>query len=99
MQPIQDLLHRIRWDPEFGRGIFAIGYEDRPAHPPKHEAHESRERVVPLVAISMDAEHPGTFAVHDAEEDAVVRIPFHRVRAVYKDGVAIWRRASRPAED
>jgi len=32
MIPIQDLLHRIRWDPEFGRGEFVIGYYDRIEH-------------------------------------------------------------------
>lgn len=29
MTPIQDLLHRIQWDPEFGKGEFVIGYHDR----------------------------------------------------------------------
>lgn len=29
MMPIQDLLNRIRWDPDFGRGEFVIGYFDR----------------------------------------------------------------------
>ena len=29
MIPIQDLLHRIRWDEEFGKGNFEIGYYDR----------------------------------------------------------------------
>jgi len=28
MTPIQDLLHRIRWDPEFSLGEFVIGYYD-----------------------------------------------------------------------
>lgn len=32
MIPIQDLLHRIRWDPEFGRDEFIIGYYDRVEH-------------------------------------------------------------------
>jgi uncharacterized protein (UPF0248 family) len=32
MIPIQDLLHRIRWDPEFGSGEFVIGYYDRVEH-------------------------------------------------------------------
>jgi hypothetical protein len=29
--PIQDLLHRIRWDAEFGKAQFVIGYYDRVA--------------------------------------------------------------------
>jgi uncharacterized protein (UPF0248 family) len=29
MTPIQDLLHRIQWDPQFGHGNFVVGYYDR----------------------------------------------------------------------
>jgi uncharacterized protein (UPF0248 family) len=29
MTPIQDVLHRIQWDPEFGNASFMIGYYDR----------------------------------------------------------------------
>ncbi len=29
MQPIHELLSRIRWDRKFGRGSFEIGYLDR----------------------------------------------------------------------
>ncbi|MFN6960799.1 MAG: DUF504 domain-containing protein, partial [Rhodocyclaceae bacterium] len=29
MQPIHELLSRIRWDAEFGQGEFVIGYWDR----------------------------------------------------------------------
>jgi hypothetical protein len=29
MTPIHELLSRIRWDKEFGRGQFEIGYYDR----------------------------------------------------------------------
>jgi hypothetical protein len=35
MQPLQDLLHRIKWDLEFGRGEFALGYYDRVVHQEK----------------------------------------------------------------
>jgi uncharacterized protein (UPF0248 family) len=31
MIPIQDLLHRIQWDPEFGKAEFELGYVDRVA--------------------------------------------------------------------
>ena len=87
MQPLEDLLHRIRWDGEFGRGTFAIGYYDRVAQ---------QELVVPLAAVSVDSQDRGTFSLQD--EDGVVRhIPLHRVRTVYKDGVVIWQRPS-PAE-
>ncbi len=28
MVPLHELLSRIRWDPEFGRGEFKVGYVD-----------------------------------------------------------------------
>ena len=31
MQPVQDLLHRIRWDQVFAEADFEIGYYDRVA--------------------------------------------------------------------
>jgi RNA 2',3'-cyclic 3'-phosphodiesterase len=85
MQPLQELLHRITWDPVFGRGAFALGYEDRVAR---------EEKIVPFASISMDPERPEAFSFAD-DEGIVAHIPLHRVRAVYKDGVVIWRRPSR----
>lgn len=82
MQPIEELLQRIRWDREFGKGSFAVGYLDRRA---------GGEQVVAFDAVRLDRDRPGTFSLVD--EDGVERhIPLHRVRAVYKDGVIIWRR-------
>ena len=85
MQPLQDLLHRIRWDADFGRGTFALGYEDRVAH---------EEKVIPFASVHFDPERSGTFSVQN-EDDGVVNIPLHRVRTVYKDGVVIWQRPRR----
>jgi uncharacterized protein (UPF0248 family) len=87
MQPLEDLLHRIRWDPEFGRGRFALGYDDRVAH---------EERVVGFEAIALDRERPGFFSIAD-QAGQVAEIPLHRVRTVYKDGAIIWQRPPRPA--
>jgi len=88
MQPLQDLLHRITWDAEFGKGTFALGYLDRIAH---HEV------VVPFTSISLE---PGaaSFIVHD-EEGIAAHIPLHRVRTVYKDGTVIWQRPGHAAGD
>jgi uncharacterized protein (UPF0248 family) len=86
MQPLQELLHRIKWDATFSKGRFALGYYDRVAH---------EERVVPFTSISMDAGN-GSFLVHD-EDGIVAHIPLHRVRTVYKDDVVIWRRAGHHA--
>jgi uncharacterized protein (UPF0248 family) len=81
MQPLHDLLNRIKWDAEFGKGEFALDYYDRVVH---------QKKVVPFASITMDPEG-GSFSVHD-EDGNVIRIPLHRVRTVYKDGVVIWQR-------
>jgi uncharacterized protein (UPF0248 family) len=87
MQPIDELLHRIRWDAKFGTGEFALGYYDRLAR---------EEKIAPFVSTIIDPQS-GTFSF--ADEDGVVhRIPLHRVRTVYKDGVVIWHRPGRSFE-
>jgi uncharacterized protein (UPF0248 family) len=86
MQPLQELLHRITWDVEFGKGEFALAYYDRVVH---------EERIVPFVSIRIDPQRPATFSFHD-ESGIVNHIPLHRVRTVYKDGVAIWQRPGHP---
>lgn len=82
MIPIQDLLHRIRWDPVFGRGRFEMAYVD----------HRADQLVrVRLEAVRLDPDEP--FGVEVAGEDGVERfIPFHRIREVYRDGERIWSR-------
>lgn len=85
MQPLQDLLHRIRWDPVFGRGDFALAYYDRVAR---------AEQRVPFVDISFDPERPRTFSLR-GPDGLVHNVPLHRVRAVYKDGRVIWQRPAR----
>lgn len=82
MEPLDALLDRIKWDRGFGRGTFALGYYDRVVR---------REIVVPLASVTTRADAPGSFAFED-EQGTSRTIPFHRVRAVYRDGVAIWRR-------
>ena len=85
MQPLEALLHRIKWDAEFGKGTFALGYYDRIAR---------TEQIVPFESVALDPERSGTFSVQD-EDGFVVHIPLHRVRTVYKDGVVIWQRPQR----
>ena len=89
MQPLQDLLHRIKWDHEFGKGEFALGYDDRVV---------LHEKIVPFVSISLDPQRPATFSFPD-ENGIVHHIPLHRVRTVYKDGVVMWQRPGHPAGD
>jgi uncharacterized protein (UPF0248 family) len=80
--PIHKLLNRIRWDAEFARGKFELGYFDRV---------ERRIIVVPFAEVTFPREDPQVFRLVDGEE-RTHRVPFHRVREVYKDGQRIWHR-------
>lgn len=82
MIPLHELLSRIRWDAEFGRGEFRIGYLD----------HQRNELVtVPLQEVLPDPESHFCFNVTD-EEGVVRSVPYHRVKEVWKDGALIWQR-------
>lgn len=82
MQPIHELINRIRWDAEFGAAEFSIGYYDRV---------EKRIIVVPLGRASYD--HPDAESLRfEDDEGRTVNIPFHRVRQVFRDGELIWNR-------
>lgn len=81
MIPIHELLARIRWDPEFGRGEFEIDYVD----------HLEQELVrVPLREVEVLPGH-AFIRLTDAE-GREHEVPLHRVREVCRDGVVIWRR-------
>jgi uncharacterized protein (UPF0248 family) len=84
MRPIHELLARIRHDPEFGRGEFVIGYFDR------------REGLirVSMRMITFPAGERRAFEVLD-DTGQYRRIPFHRVREVYRDGQRIGARPMR----
>jgi uncharacterized protein (UPF0248 family) len=81
MIPIQELLHRIRWDPGFG-GRFEIGYYDRL---------EDAVIRVPLAELRFPGEAPALFELLD-QEGVLHSIPFHRIKAVWRDGSLIWHR-------
>lgn len=82
MTPIQDLLNRLRWDEEFGRGDFVIGYHDR--------FNDSLVEV-PLKELSFPEGDHFAFELTD-DEGAIHSIPLHRIKAVYKNGELIWHR-------
>jgi uncharacterized protein (UPF0248 family) len=87
--PIQDLLHRIRWDPVFGQGRFEVAYVD---HAVSHLAR------VPFEAVRLDPAEPFGFdATESGGEERF--IPFHRVRKVYRDGEVIWQRTAEQQEE
>jgi uncharacterized protein (UPF0248 family) len=82
MQTVKELLDRIRWDPAFRTGSYAIGYED---HREPRMVHVPLERLVPGAGDS--------FSFGIVDEAGVSRtIPYHRVREVSRDGAVIWRR-------
>ncbi|HZR19078.1 MAG TPA: DUF504 domain-containing protein [Verrucomicrobiae bacterium] len=85
MTPIHELLNRIRWDSEFAKGNFELGYYDRT---------EDRIIIVPLKKVTFPTESPSAFELMDPEGQGH-RVPFHRVREVYKDAQRIWHRADR----
>lgn len=82
LKPIQDILNRIRWDPEYGDARFEIGYYDRVA---------DKIIVAPFSELWFSKTDHYTFQLID--EDGVDHcVPFHRVRDVYRNGERIWHR-------
>lgn len=82
MITIRALLNRIRWDREYGRGNFTVGYFDRI---------EERIILVPLVEVRFDPDDHFSFQLTDAAGEPLA-IPLHRVCEVYRNGELIWRR-------
>jgi len=82
MQPINELLARIRWDAHYSASRFVIGYWDRV---------EGKVLHMDLRSVAWDAENPSFFALVD-EDGLSHSIPFHRVREVWRDGTLIWQR-------
>ncbi|MFQ5937325.1 MAG: DUF504 domain-containing protein, partial [Acidiferrobacterales bacterium] len=58
MTPIQDLLNRIRWDKEFARGNFEIGYYDRI---------DDKIKVIPFEDVWFEAGDHYSFQITDDE--------------------------------
>lgn len=82
MITIRELLNRIRWDREYGRGEFTVGYYDRV---------EGRIILVPLVQVRFDPDEHFSFQLTDAAGEPL-SIPLHRVCEVYRNDELIWRR-------
>jgi uncharacterized protein (UPF0248 family) len=88
MTPIRELLNRIRWDPEFGRANFEIGYFDRVL---------GIVIVVPFRNVEFTSHEPNAFKLTDAVGQTH-HIPFHRVREVHQNGQCIWRRPAKNSD-
>ena len=89
MQPIHELLSRIRWDPTYARAEFAIGFYDRL---------EQRLIRVPFTELSFPPDDHFAFSLTDAEGETH-QVPYHRVRQVYRNDELIWQRQSAAARD
>ena len=84
MIPIHELLNRIKWDDEFGRGEFIIAYHDR---------FKDDVIKVPLKELIFDSEDHFDFVLTD-DMGETHSIPLHRIRDVYRNGRLIWHRDS-----
>jgi uncharacterized protein (UPF0248 family) len=82
MQPVHELLNRIHWDPEFGKGEFELGFLDRL---------EGKIIRLPFREIVFAPGEHYFFRYLD-DEGVVHNVPFHRIKEVYKNGELIWRR-------
>lgn len=82
MVPIQELLHRIEWDPAWKGSSFEIGYVDRLAGGIVR---------VPFESVRLESGTAGALILTD-EEGVVRRIPLHRVHEVWRDGALSWKR-------
>lgn len=92
MQPLQELLHRIMWDPVFGEGEFALGYEDRVARRRPSRAAAPRNEVRPKssaggsrpelyrVFIAISIPEPAKDAIAQAQEHLRGALPGTCVR-------------------
>ena len=82
MMPIQDFLNRIRWDKEFGKSDFEVGYYDHV---------EQKIIRIPFQRLGFEEGNRFSFQFH-TDTGELRNIPFHHVREVYKDGERIWYR-------
>ena len=82
MQPVHELLNRIKWDPDFGQAEFVIGYHDR---------FEDGIIRVPLKDIVFDRDDHFDFELVD-DMGVTHSIPLHRIREVFRNSELIWHR-------
>jgi uncharacterized protein (UPF0248 family) len=84
MIPIHELLSRIRWNREYSKADFKIGYYDRL---------EDTVVTVSLKKISFQPDNHFSFELYD-DSAKLHTVPLHRIRKVYRNGELIWERKS-----
>ena len=82
MQPIHELINRIRWDKEYAAAEFKIGFYDRLDHEIIY---------LSLKAIQLDQNDHYFFHFYD-DNDEEHSVPLHRIKQVYRNGELIWHR-------
>ena len=78
MQPIQNLLNKIKWDKREKPADYSIFYLDRILN---------KLIQIPYTKIK---KIEGSFMILDNEEET--NIPLHRIKKVMKNNVAVWGR-------
>lgn len=82
MQPVHELLNRIHWDTEFGKGEFELWFLDHVG-----------EQLVKLPFHGITFVPGDHYFFHYLDEGGTEHnVPFHRIKAVYKNGELIWHR-------
>ncbi len=82
MQPVQELLSRIRWDKNLAESDFKLGYYDRL---------EQQLIVVAFKEIIFPKGDHFSFEIID-HEGQLHSVPYHRVKAIYQNDRLIWHR-------
>ncbi|WP_374086889.1 DUF504 domain-containing protein [Methylomicrobium lacus] len=82
MKPVQEMLNRMRWDKTWADDEFKIGYYDRI---------EKRIIVVAFKEIFFPKDDHFSFELID-QEGELHSVPYHRVKAIYRNGCLIWQR-------
>jgi len=78
MQPIHELLNKIKWDKRENPEQYSIFYFDRIL---------KKLIKIPYNKIKMIE---GSFMILDNEEES--NIPLHRIKKVTKDDIVVWER-------
>lgn len=82
MKPVHEIINRIRWDEEYSKAEFSVGYYDRL---------EGKIIFVPFRELYFDKNDHFNFQLLD-KEGVTHTIPLHRIREVHKNGEIIWKR-------
>jgi uncharacterized protein (UPF0248 family) len=82
VRPIHELLNRIRWDEDFARGDFVIGYYDRVT-----------DGIIEVAVHDVFFEPDDHFCFYLVDDSGETHsVPLHRIRDVYRNGERIWHR-------